>query len=95
MNKHTTSHMRPSAHYSASRTPHPIQIAGRTIIPRWRRRILVVDGAFLLVAGLAALAADLAGYFFGAGPFAALAGQALALGAVEAHGLAALMGILI
>jgi hypothetical protein len=48
----------------------------------------------LLVAGLAALGADLVGYFFGAGPFAALADQPLALGTVEAHGLAALVGML-
>lgn len=59
------------------------------------RRVLRINGAFLLLAGLAALAADLVGYFWGAGPFAALAGEPLALGAVEAHGLAALVGLLL
>lgn len=42
--------------------------------PSWGRHgsvqsVLHVNGAFLLAAGFAALAADLAGYFFGAGPF--------------------------
>lgn len=35
------------------------------------------------------------GYSLGAGPFAGLAGEPLAVGAVEAHGLAVLMGVLL
>lgn len=58
-------------------------------------RVLRLDGAFLLAAGLGGLAADFAGYSLGAGPLAGLAGQPLAVGAVEAHGLAALVGILL
>jgi hypothetical protein len=57
--------------------------------------VLRIDGAFLLVAGLGGLTADLLGYFFGTGPFAALADQPLALGVVEAHGLAAVIGVLL
>ena len=59
------------------------------------RFTLRLNGGLLLVAGLAALGADLAGYHFAAGPFAGLAGQPLAIGAVEAHGLAALVGLLL
>ena len=54
-----------------------------------------LDGVFLLVAGLLGMTADLLGYFFHAGPFAALGGDPLTLGAVEAHGLGALIGFLI
>lgn len=56
---------------------------------------LRINGTMLLATGLAALIADLVGAFLGAGPFAALAGQPLAIGAVEAHGLGALIGLLI
>jgi uncharacterized membrane protein len=56
---------------------------------------LRINGALLLIAGLTALVADLVGYFFAAGPFANLSGQPLAVGAVEAHGLAALIGLLL
>lgn len=58
-------------------------------------RTLRINGGFLLAAGLAALVADLAGYFFAAGPFAGLAGQPTAVSAVEAHGLGALVGLLL
>jgi hypothetical protein len=56
---------------------------------------LRINGGFLLGVGLAALIADLVGYFFGVGPFASLAGQPTAIGSVEAHGLGALVGLLI
>jgi hypothetical protein len=95
MNKYTPM---PSEHgipYRAARGPQPKQTERCLAIPRWRRAILVTDGILLLMAGLAALIADVVGYFFGIGPFAALLGQPLAIGAVEAHGLAMLVGLLV
>ncbi|HMQ32597.1 MAG TPA: hypothetical protein PKD53_17830 [Chloroflexaceae bacterium] len=68
----------------------PAQYAGDAA--SWTLRI---NGGLLLAAGLAALLADLAGSFYAAGPFAELYGQPLAIGAVEAHGLAALVGLLL
>jgi hypothetical protein len=56
---------------------------------------LRINGVFLLAVGLAALTADLVGYFFAVGPFASLAGQPIAIGSVEAHGFGALVGLLI
>ncbi len=94
MNKHTLPPIEPRARYRAARSPQPNQAVRWLAMGRWHTTILLVDGALLLAAGVAALAADLAGYFFGAGPFAVLTGQLLALGAVEAHGLAALVGLL-
>jgi hypothetical protein len=61
----------------------------------WSHRVLRADGYFLLLAGVAGVTADLIGYFFRSGPFAALAGEPLTLGVVEAHGLAALLGVLL
>ncbi len=95
MSKHGPLHIAPRALSRPDRSPRAREVARRLAILRWRTTILSADGAFLLVAGVTALVADLAGYFFGAGPFAALAGQPLALGAVEAHGLAALLGLLL
>jgi hypothetical protein len=95
MNKHTTSRIQSIALDHSESTPNPWQVMRSRIPLRWHSAILLADGAFLLIAGLAALVADLAGYFFGAGPFAALAGQPLAIGAVEAHGLAVLVGLLL
>ena len=95
MSKRTTPDVEPPAHPRTDHGTVPNQAARSQLIPRWRTAILVGDGAFLLVAGLAALAADLVGYFSGVGPFAALAGQPLSVGAVEAHGLAALVGFLL
>ena len=57
--------------------------------------VLRVNGGLLLATGLAALTADLAGYARGVGPFASLAGQPIAIGSVEAHGLGALVGLLL
>lgn len=57
--------------------------------------LLRLNGGLLLAVGLAALVADLVGYFRGVGPFASLAGQPIAIGSVEAHGLGALVGLLI
>ena len=63
--------------------------------PRLSSRLRRLDGALLLIAGLLGLAADLLGYFFHAGPFAALGGDPLTIGAVEAHGLGAVIGFLL
>lgn len=57
--------------------------------------LLRVNGGLLMATGLAALTADLLGYFRGVGPFASLAGQPIAIGSVEAHGLGALVGFLL
>lgn len=56
---------------------------------------LRLNGGLLATTGLAALTADLIGYFFAAGPFARLYGQPLTIGGAEAHGLAALIGLLL
>jgi hypothetical protein len=58
-------------------------------------RVLRLNGGFLLAVGLSALTADIVGYFRGVGPFASLAGQSIAIGSVEAHGLGALVGLLV
>jgi hypothetical protein len=94
MNTHTTHQIEPVGRQRVGDTLLS-QTANSPRLPRWIKIVLLADGVFLLVAGLAALVADLAGYFFGAGPFAALASEPLALGAVEAHGLAALVGLLV
>jgi len=74
---------------------HVLHISSRSRSSRsFAQWTLHVNGALLLLIGCAALVADVVGYFFAAGPFAALAGQPLAVGTVEAHGLAALVGLL-
>jgi hypothetical protein len=75
----------------------PSQHASRAARPAhslaaWALRI---NGVFLLAVGLAACTADMLGYFYAAGPFAELDGQASAIASVEAHGLGALVGALI
>ncbi len=95
MNHQIRPHIESSARYRADRTRQPSRSARSLANLRWHEAILLADGAFLLMAGFAALVADLAGYVLGAGPFAALAGQPLAIGAVEAHGLAVLVGLLV
>lgn len=62
---------------------------------RWRTRLLWIDGGFLMLAGLGGLLTDLAGYFAEQGPNGAyMFHHSYAVGYVEAHGLATLMGIL-
>lgn len=65
--------------------------------PRWGLAgwLLRLNGGLLMLTGLAALTADLVGYFRGSGPFASLYGQPIAIGSVEAHGLGALVGLLL
>ena len=69
--------------------------ADQPFTPSQPSHIMRADGVFLLVAGTLGMAADLAGYIFQAGPFARLAGNPLTLGAVEAHGLGAVIGVLL
>lgn len=57
--------------------------------------LLRLNGVLLMLVGSAALLADLVGYFRGSGPFASLYGQPIAIGSVEAHGLGALVGMLL
>jgi hypothetical protein len=59
------------------------------------RRTLRSDGGFLVIAGSAALLADLAGHFFGVGPMAEMFGSPYTIGGFEAHGLAAILGVLL
>lgn len=70
----------------------PREVTRHSFPGRWALRL---DGALLALTGLLALGADLAGALSGLGPFASLSGQPLAIAAVEAHGLAALLGLLI
>ena len=58
------------------------------------RLLLRVDALFLIVSGCFGLAADLASYRAGAGPFGAVfLDDPTVIGVVEAHGLAVLTGI--
>jgi hypothetical protein len=60
-----------------------------------RKAVLRANAIFLLVAATSGLGADLAGAFFGIGPQRAILGAAphAAIGFVEAHGLAFIIGV--
>jgi len=61
-----------------------------------RSRILLSDGAFLLVAGTVQVVLELLGYFAGRGIWGhVLAHSPYTIGWVEAHGLAVLIGLLL
>jgi hypothetical protein len=62
-----------------------------------RRIILRANAVFLLVAGASGMAADLAGAFFAIGPQRQILAAAphAAIGFVEAHGLAFIIGVLL
>ena len=62
-----------------------------------RRRILRVNALFLVVVGATSLLLDLRAAFFGVGPQSALLRDAphAAIGFVEAHGLATIIGVLL
>src|SRR5215204_6054948 len=63
---------------------------------RARRRVLLVDGAFLAVVGALQVTFELLGYFTGAGPLGAVFyGSPYTIGWVENHGLALLVGVLL
>lgn len=61
-----------------------------------RRAILRANGGWLLLAAIPALAMDIAGAFFARGPEAAVLSAApeAAIGFIEAHGLALIIGVL-
>jgi hypothetical protein len=62
--------------------------------PRGSLLLLSIDGWFLILSGGFGLAADLASYFAGAGPFGPVFhGDPTVIGVVEAHGLAMLTGL--
>jgi hypothetical protein len=62
----------------------------------WRQRLLLANGVFLVVVGGVQVVFELAAYFAGAGPYASeFEGSPYALGWVEAHGLAFLVGVLL
>jgi hypothetical protein len=58
------------------------------------RRILQLDGGFLVLAGGAAMIIESVGHFFGFGPFAQTKGSPYTIGGFEAHGLAIIFAIL-
>jgi len=62
-----------------------------------RRFILRANATFLLIASCGGMWADLAGAFLGIGPQKAILGSAphAAIGSVEAHGLAFIIGVLL
>ena len=59
---------------------------------RW---VLRLDGAFLFLAGAAAMTSEFVGHFFGKGPLAGLHGSPFTIGGFEAHGLAVLIAVLL
>ena len=62
--------------------------------PSTARRLLIADGAFLVVMGLLGLAWDVASYASGVGPFgSAFQSDPRVIGLIEAHGLAVLVGV--
>lgn len=61
---------------------------------RRRRLTMILDGGFLAAAGATQLGMELIGHFLDRGPLAAIfAGSPYTIGWVEAHGLAAILGI--
>ena len=58
------------------------------------RRILQLDGGFLVLAGGAAMIIETVGHFFGVGPFAQTKESPYTIGGFEAHGLAIIFAIL-
>lgn len=62
-----------------------------------RKALLIADAIFLLLASTGGFIADLAGAFLGVGPQKDILGPAphAAIGFVEAHGLAFIMGVLL
>ena len=76
----------------------PAEMATRPETTRavgFESKLLRLDGLFLLAMGSAVVAMDLWSYGAGAGPFAAtFLRDPLVIGVVEAHGLAALVGVM-
>jgi uncharacterized membrane protein len=62
----------------------------------WRRRLLVANGVFLIVIGGVQVIFELAAYYAGAGPYGSIFTESpYAIGWVEAHGLAFIIGVLL
>ena len=59
------------------------------------QRVLKLDGAFLLLSGGSSMIAETVGHFSGSGPFAKMKGSPYTIGSFEAHGLAAISGVLL
>ena len=59
------------------------------------RKVLQLDGVFLLLAGGSAMIIETIGHFLGAGPFAQTKGSPYTIGGFEAHGLAIIFAILL
>ena len=61
---------------------------------RWKRTLLLVDAAFLIIMGVFGLVSDLASYVAGSGSFQGVfMNDPRVIGVVEAHGLAILTGV--
>jgi hypothetical protein len=61
-----------------------------------RQRILIIDGGFLALVGTVQVTLEVLAHFLGIGPYAGtFARSAYTIGWVEAHGLAALIGVLL
>ena len=59
------------------------------------RLVMPIDGGFLALVGTAQMTLELVGYHFGVGPFGRVFDHSpYTIGWVEAHGLAALIGVL-
>ena len=59
-----------------------------------RTRIMIIDGVFLTLVGTAQVILELLAHFLGVGPYTAVFDRsAYTIGWVEAHGLAAMIGV--
>lgn len=61
-------------------------------LSRWTLRL---DGAFLALAGTAAMISETVGHFFGVGPLANTLASPHTIGGFEAHGLAIIIAVLL
>jgi hypothetical protein len=61
-----------------------------------RQRILIIDGCFLALVATVQVTLEVLAHFFGIGPYAGIfARSPYTIGWVEAHGLAAMIGVLL
>ena len=61
-----------------------------------RQRIMIIDGLFLAVVGAAQVTLEVLAHFLGVGPYASILDRSpYTIGWVEAHGLAAMIGVLL
>jgi hypothetical protein len=74
-----------------SKTQKPYQRRPEAGVPRL---VMLIDGAFLALVGTAQMTLELVGHHLGAGPFGGVFDHSpYTIGWVEAHGLAALVGV--